>query len=405
MGPIRRRDATAALVAIALFAGGLVASAAFDGLRGLSLDTLTALRWRLIGNAHAPSASPTVVVALDRDSYRTPPFKGAPTITWTREIGRVVTALIDGGAKVVGFDVVFPTSIEESTLRSMTRPSGRGCAGSIATSCARSPSPRAPANWCSAKCNTARIRHALAGPARCGRPATNIRSLNVYGEFGRRRAAHAADCWRRRRRRASISLELAARALGAAPQLDADQSVTLAGYRIPAATPNAMTLNFDGGADDIPTYSFADLSLPGQRRRRIFPSQFRRQGRASRFELGFEDGKLTTKRFATAPALPPADVARCRRRRRARGLPASRSTASMSMRRRSTTSSGATPSSSLLRSPDGVFHRRRRRGGRGSADAGAVARLPVAALRLDRGRDAAFADALALPLLEPLPPR
>jgi adenylate cyclase len=88
-----------AIAVIALIAATLAASPAFDGLRGLSLDVLTALRWRLIGNKHDPSASPTVVIALDRDSYRAPPFTGTPTITWTREIGRVVAAVIDGGAR------------------------------------------------------------------------------------------------------------------------------------------------------------------------------------------------------------------------------------------------------------------------------------------------------------------
>ncbi len=37
-------------------------------------------------------------------------------MTWTREIGRVLTAVVAGGAKVVGFDVVFPTSIEQSEI-------------------------------------------------------------------------------------------------------------------------------------------------------------------------------------------------------------------------------------------------------------------------------------------------
>ena len=76
---------------------------------------LTALRWRVFGNAHEPR-SPAVVVAIDEETFRTPPFEGTPSVTWTREIGRVLTAIIDGGAKVVGFDIVFPTSIEQSEM-------------------------------------------------------------------------------------------------------------------------------------------------------------------------------------------------------------------------------------------------------------------------------------------------
>src|SRR5262249_44979448 len=56
-----------------------------------------------------------------------------------------------------------------------------------------------------------------------------------------------------------MALELAARAQGATPEIGRDGSVTLAGYKIPGAVPNTMTVNFEGGADDIPTYSFADL--------------------------------------------------------------------------------------------------------------------------------------------------
>ena len=60
--------------------------------------------------------SPVAVIAIDEETYETPPFKGSPTLTWTTEIGRVLDAVIDGGAKVVGFDIVFPTSIELSEI-------------------------------------------------------------------------------------------------------------------------------------------------------------------------------------------------------------------------------------------------------------------------------------------------
>jgi len=33
----------------------------------------------------------------------------------------------------------------------------------------------------------------------------------------------------------------------------------LAGYKIPVKVPNTMTVNFEGGSEDIPTFSFADL--------------------------------------------------------------------------------------------------------------------------------------------------
>src|SRR5665213_826963 len=109
MTPTARRHVIVTLV-LALLAGVAVATPPFDTLRGLSLDVLTALRWRAFGNAEPPATSPAVVLALDEETYRTPPFEGTPSITWTREIGRVLTEIVEGGASVVGFDIVFPVS-------------------------------------------------------------------------------------------------------------------------------------------------------------------------------------------------------------------------------------------------------------------------------------------------------
>ena len=73
----RLRAAFAALL-IALAATLVAASPALDRLRGLSIDILTALRWRIFGNAHPPATSAAVVVALDEETFRTPPFDGTP---------------------------------------------------------------------------------------------------------------------------------------------------------------------------------------------------------------------------------------------------------------------------------------------------------------------------------------
>ena len=111
-----RLRAAAAGALIALAAGLLAASPAFDALRGVSIDVLTLLRTLTFGDPHPASASPTVVVALDEETFRTTPFEGSPSVTWTPEIGRVLNAVIAGGSKVVGFDVVFATSIEQSAV-------------------------------------------------------------------------------------------------------------------------------------------------------------------------------------------------------------------------------------------------------------------------------------------------
>src|SRR5262249_49540981 len=103
----RRLGDAGFVLAIAIFSSALILAPPLDRLRGLSIDILTMLRWRVFGSMHKPEQSPTIVVALDEETYRTPPFAGTPAITWTSEIGQVLTAVLAGGAKVVGFDIVF----------------------------------------------------------------------------------------------------------------------------------------------------------------------------------------------------------------------------------------------------------------------------------------------------------
>jgi class 3 adenylate cyclase len=113
----------------------------------------------------------------------------------------------------------------------------------------------------------------------------------------------------------TMALELASRALDVEPTLAEDGSVTLAGYRVPGVVPNTLTLNFEGGGDDVPTFSFADLRACVERNNTDF---FQREfaGKIVIFGtlLETEDRKVTSKRFATglegsrAPrcASPPA---------------------------------------------------------------------------------------------------
>ncbi len=307
MNAIRRRDLVVVAV-IALLAGVLAASPVFERLHGLSLDALTALRWYAIGARHEPAKSPTVVIAFDEESYRTPPFKGTPTITWTREIGRIVTAVIDGGAKVVGFDVVFPTSIEQSEIPFESSTVGSHLRG-FDRDFLRSLALGSRAN----KVVLGQIQHETDPiiPAPGQRIAVgqqrNIRALNVPSDSDNvvRRVplTFLADG-----QPATLALELAARAAGQAPVLNADQSVTLAGYRIPYSMPHTMTVSFDGGANDIPTYSLADLRACLEKGDTEF---FRRNFDGRTVILGtaldYEDRKMATKRFATTGGPGPAE--------------------------------------------------------------------------------------------------
>ena len=100
----------------------------------------------------------------------------------------------------------------------------------------------------------------------------------------------------------TMAVELAARALGSAPVVAPDGTMTLAGYRIPSEVPTTMALNFDGGADGIPTYSLADLrTCIEQGNQEFFRRYFAGKVVIVGTTLDVEDRQVTSKRFATAP--------------------------------------------------------------------------------------------------------
>ena len=293
----RLRAALAAFV-IALAAALVVALPALDTLRGLSIDILTSLRWRAFGNAHAVAASPTAVVALDEETFRTPPFEGTPSVTWTREIAQVLNAIIDGGAKVVGFDIVFPTSIEQSAV-----PFGDETLGARVRGFDRDYLRALALGARAGKVVLGQVQHqeqpVLPSPGQ--RAAVghgrNIRALNAYTDpddvIRRVPLTFVVDG----ETVPSMAAELAIRA-GAAKDA------------APNAVPNTIALNFAGGSDDIPTYSLADLRACVEKGDKDF---FRRQFDGKVVLIGtvldIEDRKITSKRFATAP--PGARQMRC----------------------------------------------------------------------------------------------
>src|SRR5262252_6981274 len=286
----RLRDAIAAL-AIAVVASALILAPPLNRFRGLSIDILTWLRWRAdIGTRHT-GQSPTVVVALDEETYRTSPFVGTPAITWTPELARVLTAIIAGGAKAVGFDIVFPTSIEQSEI-----PFGDGMLGARLRGFDRDFLRALALGALEGKLVLGEAQHRdfpiMPSPGQriaVGQGA-NIRSLNVYNDpddvVRRIPLSVTVDGnpqW-------SMAVELASRALGAAPEFAADGSATLSGYRIPARVPNTMALNFDIGEGDNDFFrrNFADKVV------------------LIATVLDVEDRQVTSKRFATSPENPTA---------------------------------------------------------------------------------------------------
>jgi adenylate cyclase len=297
MDPVRWRAALAAFL-ISLVVGLVAASPALDAVRGLSIDFLTALRWRVFGNSHAPATSHAVVVAVDEETFRTPPFDGTPSVTWTHEIGQVLTAVIDGGAKVVGFDIVFPTSIEQSgvpfddeTLGARVHGFDRDYLRALALGA------RAGKIVLGQTQNQDRPLLPSPGQRAAVGFGRNIRPLNVYTDpdevIRRIPLSFVVDGQPVN----SMAAELAARARDATA-LPAKQPNS-------GLIPNTVTLNFEGGSDDIPTYSFADLSACADKGdKNFFQRHF--DGKVVLFGtvLDLEDRKITSKRFATAPEVP-----------------------------------------------------------------------------------------------------
>lgn len=312
---VSRRDAVAVLV-IAVASGFLSVLPPLNLAHGWSIDALTALRWQLLGPHRDAATAPVAVVAIDEETYETPPFKGSPTPIWTTEVGRVLTAVLNGGAKVAGFDIVFANSIEQSELpfgddqvgtrmRGFDRPFLRALAGAagdgkvVLGEALRPDGANRPSD----------------GQRIAIRNLQNIRPLNIVSDpddVVRRLPLTFAG---KDKPIPAMALELASRALAAEPVINKDGSVSLAGYRVPGA--GTLTLNFDGGSADVQTYSLADLRACVERENAEF---FRRQfaGKIVIFGtlLDAEDRKLTSKRFATgieesaAPrcVLPPAKV-------------------------------------------------------------------------------------------------
>jgi adenylate cyclase len=398
MDPVRLRAAAAAFL-IALAAGLVAASPALDGLRGLSIDVLTMLRWRAFGDLHQPASSPTVVVALDEETFRTPPFEGTPSVTWTREIGRVLTAIVDGGAKVVGFDIVFPTSIEQSAV-----PFGDETLGARVRGFDRDYLRALALGARPGKVVLGEVQHqdnpVLPSPGQRAAVGfgANIRALNVYNDsdevIRRVPLVFIVDG----EPVPSMAAELAARATGAPPSAE----IATAG-----AVPDTITLNFAGGADDIPTYSLADLRACVEKDDKDF---FRRHFDGKVVLIGsvldVEDRKITSTRFATAPE--DARAERC-------ALPASAVGQQFARDSISGVYIHATAVNNLLRG-DALIEFDRIETGiasfmlAGLAAAAALALAPAAAalaflgiaLAWTAGATAAFREALVLPLVEPL---
>ena len=275
----------AAVASLFLFAGPA------DWLRGPSLDALFFLRASLFETprTHEP---PVVIVALDEETYRRPPFRGTPKALWTPEIGSVLDAVLEGGASVVGFDLIMATSAEtrlpghDRPLLLALRKGGKD--GRIVL---------------------ARVQHQTKpisphpGHAIAAGRGRNVRFVNVFSDPDG--VVRRAPSWFKVTTpqgsvfEPSFSLEIAARHLGVTPERLGKSRPRLGGKRIRGTmNTRGLLLNFRPGSAAYPTHSLADLHACAKAGRAEF---FRKafSGKVVLFGgvLDAEDRLLTSKRF------------------------------------------------------------------------------------------------------------
>jgi adenylate cyclase len=295
-----RRNAIAALV-IAVLTAGLLLTPPLDRLRGLSIDLLYLLRGIGTAGAAPDLSSPVVVLAVDEETYRTPPFQDIPQALWMKPLGAVVGGLNTAGAAVIGFDIIFPTSpagIGEDLRDGFDRP--------FLQALARAGRP--------GRLVLGKAQHQEEPVApyigqRLAVGAGNVLSLNLFNDADNviRRVPLLLDG--DGEKEPSFSLELARRAAKVAIERK-DDAVLFGGWAIPGSAGNTMTVRFaPPGA--IPTYSLADIHACIEKgdadyMKRHFAGKVVILG----YTLDLEDRKVTALRWGTAPERP-ANAPRC----------------------------------------------------------------------------------------------
>lgn len=292
----RPRD-LAVIAAAALAAAVLLASPAGIWLRGPSLDLAYPLRHLLFGPLAEPGQSHAVVVAIDEATYRTPPFSETPQAAWPPLLAPVLN-VVAAEAAVVGFDVVYSTSLD-SFQRGFER------------------------DFLIAMRNAARADRLVLGKVQHSRQpilphraqqvavggAGNIRALNVFEDpDGIIRRVPLDFATADGGRETGLAAELAQRRAGMPLSRDEDGNYALGSRRIAADPGGNILVGFNTGPGDIPSYSLADLqACAAAGNTEYFRQHF--AGRVVLFGtvLDVEDRRLTSKRLITAPdgANPP----------------------------------------------------------------------------------------------------
>jgi class 3 adenylate cyclase/CHASE2 domain-containing sensor protein len=295
---------------LALLVGAIADQVGRQRADGLSVDLLQALSALLPA---APTASDrTIIVAIDEDTYRQPPFAGTPAVAWTPQVARVLNALLDGGVKVIGVDTIFNQSLtdvgnlvpdqpgavdvlaqyDRDFLKALAR-GGRN--GRIVMSYAKQGSQNI---------EPTRFQQAAVGRAANLRPTNMLADPDGVIRRGLLQmpvTGNSTD----QRLVTTLPVELFARAGNHAISFAADQRLQIDGQPLNDMPSDSILLNFQPTDQDPPIYSFADLFACAQTGNSDY---FQRHFNGKTVILGtvldFEDRHLTSKRFVMIPPAP-----------------------------------------------------------------------------------------------------
>lgn len=289
-----RRD-LAAVAGIAIAAALLFVSDRAARLDGLGTDVLFWLRHELVPAARPPADAPVAVIAIDEETYRQPPFKDTPEAMWTPQQAKVLDALLDAGATVVGYDVIYSTSVESYIpgyerpfLRSLRKAAGDGRI--VLSKLQHQQQPIEPFRGLQIAVGVENVRavNLLEDPDGI------VRKVPLFLAAGALNEAVTQE--------PGFAIDLAARALRAQPVREMDAAIRIGDRPVRTAEPNALGVNFDTRPGSVPTYSFADIAACAEAAKAdYFQKHFAGRVVLIGTTLDVEDRRLTSERFATSP--------------------------------------------------------------------------------------------------------
>ncbi len=288
-----RRD-LAAVAGIALVAALLSGTGWVSRLDGLGIDTLFWLRHKLAPSAGTIADAPVAVIAIDEETYRRPPFKDTPQAMWVPQQAKVLDALLEAGATVVGYDVTYSTSVEtfipgfeRSFLRSLHKGATEGRI--VLSKQQLQTKPIEPYIGFQTAAGVENVRLVNLVEDADG----VVRKVSLFFTIGAAAASATQE--------PGFALDLAARALHVKPVRDADGSARLGDAPVKTAGPNALGVNFDTRPGAVPTYSFADMVACAEAGKPdYFKEHFAGRIVLVGTTLDVEDRQLTSERFATS---------------------------------------------------------------------------------------------------------